>query len=253
MAAAKTSAKTGKATPKSSGGNRIYAEADKLIDPPVTRERIEEAVSLLEDRLDDDPADAGCRWRIARAFIRLLEAETGTVLEEKREYYPILDECGKRALAEAERAHEQSPRDPDCVGWHMVSYGYYSVSIGIVRAVLQGAAGKYLALADELNALDERWLAAAGWRAMGRFYREAPWPKRDLSRSVECFTRAVELGPKRQENKLHLALALADDGEEDEAIGLLEQVAKGKPEPAEAHIHRALVAYARQKLGQLGG
>ncbi len=244
-AAKKTPAK------KSAGSKSPFTKADKLTEAPVTRKKTEQAVALLEDHLESRPEDGGAHWRVARAWLRLLETETDTVLEEQDEYFPILDELGTLALEAGERAHNLCPDDPDAVGWHMVAYGYYSVSIGIVKAVLKGAAGKYLALADELNGLDETWMSGGGHRAMGRFYREAPWPKRNLKKSIQSFERAIEIGPKRQENKLHLALALADNGDEDQALNLLKKVAKSKPEPAEAHFHKALVDYAKQKIADL--
>lgn len=234
-------------------GQTGLEEADRLVMAPFDRKKIEKAVDLLTVRLDEDPEDVLTLWRIARAWVRLLEHQTGTVLEERPEYQPVLDDLGKRALEMAEQAHELAPSDADAIGWHMAAYGYYSISIGIIRAVLQGAAGKYLRLAGQLNEVEPSWLSGAGYRAMGRFYREAPWPKRDVKRSVECFRKAVELGPRRLENRLHLALALTDSGQGDEARSVLSEVVKGKPEESEAHFHAPLVEFARTRLARIGG
>jgi tetratricopeptide (TPR) repeat protein len=228
-----------------------FKEVDQLLSGEVDRRRIEQAVGRLQGALDEDPDDVEALVRVARAWVRLLERETGTVLEEKREYQPILDECGRKALKAAERAHELDPESADAIGWHLVSYGYYSIAIGIVRAFLAGAAGKYVKLAENLTACDETWLSGAAPRAMGRYYRESPWPYRDVRKAIELFRRAIKLAPKRQENKLHLALALIDNGQAGEARKLLEEVERGKPEPAEAHFHDAVVAFAREKLARL--
>ena len=228
-----------------------FKAIDKLLTGEVSRKKTEEIVALLKKNLTDDPEDTGALTRTARAWIRLLEAETGTVLEEKKEYQPVLDECGKKALEAAKRAYELDPKSPDIIGWYLISYGYHSVAIGIVRAFLAGAATKYVQLAADLVAADAEWHSAAGHRAMGRFYRESPWPKRDLKKSITEFRNALDFAPKRLENKLHLALALIDNGEKPEAKKLLTEVTKGKPEPTEAHFADHLHAFAKAKLKDL--
>jgi tetratricopeptide (TPR) repeat protein len=245
-----TKAKTG-ASSKAKKPAADFKEVDKLLDGAVTRKKVEEASAILDAHLKADPESVDALVRKAKAWIRLMEKETGTVLVEKREYQPILDECGKKALTAAQRAHELDPAHVDAIGWHLVAYGYHSIAIGIVKAFLSGAAGKYLQLAGNLIAAEPDWLSGAGHRAMGRFYREAPWPKRDVRKAVQAFREALEQGPKRVENKLHLALALIDDGKKAEAKPLLQEVVKGKPEAAEAHFHDSIVAFAKEKLAGL--
>ncbi|MBI4860501.1 MAG: hypothetical protein HY815_09590 [Candidatus Riflebacteria bacterium] len=235
------------------GGSRAaeFKEVDRLLDGPVTKASTKKIVSLLADRLKDDPGDLEALLRTARAWTQLLESETGTVLEERPEYQKALDEYGKAALEAADRAHELCPESPDAIGWHLVAYGYHSIAIGILRAFLTGAAGTYVRLANALIAADPGWRSAAGHRAMGRYYREAPWPKRDVRKAIECFRRALDLAPGRQENKLQLALALIDNGDDEEARPLLHEVAEGKPEKTESHFHEALVSMAREKLKRM--
>lgn len=225
-----------------------FKAIDKLLTGDVSRKKTEEVVALLKKNLADDPDDVQSLIRTARAWIRLLESETGTVLEEKAEYKPTLDECGKKALEAAKRAYDADSKSPETIGWYLIAYGYHSVAIGIVRAFLAGAAGKYVQLAEDLVAADAEWHSAAGHRAMGRFYRESPWPKRDLKKSVAEFRNALDFAPKRLENKLHLALALIDSGEKAEAKKLLTEVTKGKPEATEAHFSDHVIAYAKEKL-----
>jgi tetratricopeptide (TPR) repeat protein len=228
-----------------------YKAIDKLLTGDVSRKKTDEAIALLDKILAKDPNDVGSLTRVAKAWIRQLEVETGTVLVEKKEYQKTLDECGKKALKAAERAHDLDPESPDAIGWHLVSYGYHAVAIGIVAAFLRGAAGKYLELADNIINAEPEWHSGAGHRAMGRFYRESPWPKRDVKKAIKCFRESLELAPKRQENKLHLALALIDNGEKAEAKKLLAEVVKGKPEATEAHFHDHVVAFAQEKLAEI--
>lgn len=236
---------------KAKPASKDFKAIDKLLTGDVTRKKTEELVSLLKMNLAEDPDDVQSLLRTARAWIRLLEAETGTVLEEKKEYQPILDECGRKALEAAKKAHELDPESADTIGWYLIAYGYHSVAIGIVRAFLAGAASKYVELAENLVACDAEWHSAAGHRAMGRFYRESPWPKRDLKKSIQQFKHALEFAPKRQENKLHLALAYIDNGEKGEAKKLLQDVVKGKAEATEAHFADHVLAFAKAKLKDL--
>jgi tetratricopeptide (TPR) repeat protein len=225
-----------------------FKAIDKLLTGDVTRKKTDEVVALLKKNLADDPDDTQSLVRVARAWVRLLEKETGTVLEEKK---PFLDECGKKALEAAKKAHDLDPESADTIGWYLISYGYHSIAIGIVRAFLAGAASKYIELAENLVAADAEWHAAAGHRAMGRFYRESPWPKRDLKKSIAQFKLALDFAPKRLENKLHLALAYIDNGQKADAKPLLQEVVKGKPEATEAHFHDQVVEFAKQKLKDL--
>lgn len=224
-----------------------YKAIDKLLTGDVSRKKTDEAVALCKKALAEDPDDVEALTRTARAWIRQLEHETGTVLEEKKEYQPVLDECGKKALEAAKRAYDNE-KTPDTIGWYLISYGYHSVAIGIVRAFLAGAATKYVQLAEELVAADAEWHSAAGHRAMGRFYRESPWPKKDLKKSIQEFRNALDFAPKRLENKLQLALALIDNGEKAEAKKLLTEVTKGKPETTEAHFADHVIEFAKAKL-----
>jgi tetratricopeptide (TPR) repeat protein len=244
-------AKAKPAKPAAKSAAKDFKAIDKLLTGEVTRKKTEEVVGLLKKNLAEDPDDTESLTRVARAWIRLLEAETGTVLEEKKEYQAILDEAGKKALDAAKKAHEVDSESADTIGWHLIAYGYNSIAIGIVRAFLAGAATKYIELAQNLVACDAEWHAAAGHRAMGRFYRESPWPKRDLKKAIEQFKLALDFAPKRLENKLHLALAYIDNGQKAEAKPLLQEVLKGKPEATEAHFHSFLVDFAKAKLAAL--
>lgn len=228
-----------------------FKAIDKLLTSDVSRKKTDEVVGLLQKNLDKDPNCVESLVRVSKAWIRQLEAETGTVLVEKKEYQKTLDECGKKALKAAERAHDLDPESSDAIGWHLVAYGYNSIAIGIVRAFLAGAATKYIELAENLVNADPDWHAAAGYRAMGRFYRESPWPKKDVRKAVKTFRQALEVAPKRLENKLHLALALIDNGEKAEAKKLLTEVTKGKPEATEAHFHDHVLAFAKEKLAEI--
>lgn len=228
-----------------------FSSVDKLLVGEATKARTEEAVALLDEFLADEPEDIDALVRLTRAWVRQLEAETGTVLVEKPQFQRALDTYGRKALAAAEKAYGLDDESSDTIGWNLIAYGYHSVAVGIVRAFLSGAASKYIELADKLIAADASWHSGAGDRAMGRYYREAPWPKRDLKKSVAHFRKAIGHAPKRLENKLQLALALIDSGEKAEAKKLLEEVLKGKPEATEAHFHSFVVDFAREKLGSL--
>jgi len=235
----------------SSSRDSLFAEADAVMKKAATKKNVQEAAAIYDEVLAKNPEDAEAHWRKARAYITVLEKETGTVLIERKEYFAVLDEMGKLALESATRAYDLDPADIDCVGWLLVSYGYHSVSIGVVRAVLGGAASRYLKLAQEVLDLNPSWHSGAADRALGRFYREAPWPKRDLKRSISHFRKALEHAPKRLENKLHLALALADNGDREEAKELLEVVIKGKPEPTEKHFYDLVNVFAKGKRADL--
>lgn len=251
--ATRKKAATGKSSKGAEAGSppAAYAEAEEVLAKKFTAKNAEEAAAILREHLEDDPDDVEGWWRIAQGYLKVVEKETNIMLEERAEYFPILKDLGAKALEAAEKAVKLAPDDSDAVGWCLVAYGYYSVSIGVIKAVLGGAATRYLKLADELNALDDSWLSGAAYRALGRFYREAPWPKRNVKKSIESLRKALQVGPKRLENKLHLAMALKDNGEKAEAKSLLESVVKGKPEASEKHFFDSLIVFAKAQLADL--
>jgi tetratricopeptide (TPR) repeat protein len=152
----------------------------------------EKAVKACELLLKDAPDSYEILYRLANAYIGIIDIKTSALIEEKDEFKPVLKELGQIANDYAERAYQLNPKHKDVVAANLVSYGYYSASFGIVKAIFKGAAGHYKDLCNQLIEIDDRHLGALGYRLLGKLYHVAPWPVGSKKKALKFFQKAVE-------------------------------------------------------------
>lgn len=166
------------------------AELDELMKEKTVK-NCEKAVKGYEILLKKEPNNYELLYKIAKAYIAIVDIKTGALIEEKDEYKPILAKSGKLANDYAHKAYEINPDDKEVVASCLVAYGYYSSSFGIVKAIFKGAAGHYKDLCNQLIKLDDKHLGALGYRALGKFYHMAPWPVGSSGKALKYFKKAV--------------------------------------------------------------
>jgi len=157
-----------------------------------TVENCEKAVKACELLLKDDPDNYEILYRLANSYTGIIDIKTSALIEERDEFKPILKELGQIANGYAEKAYKLNPKNKDVVAANLVSYGDYSASFGIVKAIFKGAAGHYKDLCNELIEIDDRHLGALGYRLLGKLYHVAPWPVGSKKKALQFFQKAVE-------------------------------------------------------------
>ncbi|UCH96303.1 MAG: hypothetical protein JSV88_05465 [Candidatus Aminicenantes bacterium] len=167
------------------------AEIDELM-VEKTVENSQKAIKGYELLLKDDPGNYEILYKLAKAYITIIDIKTSALIVEKDEYKPILKKLGKIANDYAKRAYESNPKDIEVVSAYLVSYGYYSASFGIFKAIFKGAAGRYKKLCNEIIEIDETHLGALGYRLLGKLYHVAPWPVGSKKKALKFFKKAVE-------------------------------------------------------------
>lgn len=174
------------------------SKADTLV-KHMSIEHLENAIKEYESALELDPENYEALWKIAYAYIYILDIKTNCLIVEKREYKPVLKELGHLAQQYAKRAYRINPKGKEAVRANLQSYGYYSASMGIIRAVLKGAAGHYVSLAKELIAIDDTYCGASAYRCLGRLYYMAPWPLGNSKKAMKFYQKATDRNPEMLE------------------------------------------------------
>jgi tetratricopeptide (TPR) repeat protein len=168
------------------------AELEILLETK-TIENCEKAINGYQVLLKENPNDYRLLQRIASAYTAMIDIKTSALIVEKDEYKPILKKLGSIANDYAKKAYKLKPNDKEVVGTCLVSYGYYSASFGIVKAIFKGAAGHYKDLAHQLNKIDETYMGGMGYRLLGKLYYVAPWPVGSKKKALKNFLKAVEI------------------------------------------------------------
>jgi len=167
------------------------AELDELM-KNKTITNCEKAIKGYESLLKNDPDNYEILYKTANAYTAILDIKTSAIIVEKDEYKPMLKEKGKIANTYAKKAYELKPKDKDVVAACLVSYAYYSASMGILKAIFKGAGGHYKDLARQLIEIDDKHLGALGYRMLGKFYHVAPWPVGSKKKALTFFKKALE-------------------------------------------------------------
>lgn len=210
------------------------AEPDAL--PAVkTVENCEKAIKGYDALLKDDPDNVDLLFRIADAYVGIIDIKTAALRIEKDEFKPMLKDLGKKAYDYAMRAYKLAPKDKRVLGSCIVAYGYWSASFGIVKAILKGAAGRYKDLCNELNAVDETYLGGLGHRSLGKLYEVAPWPVGSKKKALAAFKKAVEIDDTVLFSRYYLGLLYYGKKDYDAAKKEFTYVRDAEPPDHEKH------------------
>jgi tetratricopeptide (TPR) repeat protein len=223
------------------------ADVDKILETK-TVENCEKAIKSYKELLKKDPDNYEILHRLAQAYVYIIDIKTSTLIEEKDEYKPILKELGKTANDYAEKAMQLKPDCKEAVAAALVSYGYYSASFGILKAIFKGAAGKYKSLARKLIELDEKYEGGLGYRSLGKLYHVAPWPVGSKNKALKWFKKAVEIDNSSLYAHYYLGLIYFDKDKYDLADKELMFVLTKEPPDYEKHFIKAYKDSAREYI-----
>jgi tetratricopeptide (TPR) repeat protein len=221
---------------------------DELTKDPKTVKNLEKAVKEYETALKIDPNNFDALWKAALAYVSIIDIKTDALIVEKDENKPILKDMGKKALDYAEKAYTIDPKNKEVVAVNLRAYAYYSASMGIVTAVLKGAAGHYKDLANELIALDDKYESGLAYSYLGRLYHVSPWPVGSSKKSMQNYLKALKINDKKLETHYWLGILYLDDKEYDKAKKEFEYVVNNPPIEFEKSWIGAFKTDAKKKL-----
>lgn len=229
---------------------KTLAEVDQLMENK-TVENCEKAIKGYEALLKDDPNNYELLYKTANAYIGVIEIKTDSLMVEKDEYKPLLKKMGQIANDYAEKAYKIKPKNREVVAACLLSYGYLSASYGIVKAIFKGAAGHYKDLCAQLNAIDEKYQGALGYRSLGKLYHVAPWPVGSKKKALINFKKAVEIDNECLYSHYYVGLLNFDKKNYDEAEKHFKFVVENDPPQYEKHMIGAYIKDSRYYLRQI--
>lgn len=172
----------------------------------------EEAVVLLEAEHGARPDDVDVTLALAQALNGVMRAKTGAclVLVDGAADTPankkLWATLGPRAWELGRRVAAARPGDEAAALTVAESNMYRTASLGILTAVMEGAAKAHLANAEDLVARFPRGDAGMGEVYLGVFHLIAPWPVGDLGEGRKHIEKALAVAPGSVRNRYYLGL-----------------------------------------------
>ena len=219
-------------------------------------DRIERAISIFREALDQDPENRTARWMLLRS----LYFKGEYVLDDEEEKLALFESATKIAddgraqlLATTDLSGEPEELDPPMIAnalrdeseaaeiyfWSAAHWGLWGSYSGKIAAARQGVATRVRDYAQVVALLDEQLEEAGGHRILGRLHAEAPrlpfvtaWVDHD--EAIWRLELAAELNPDALLTKLFLAEALLEyrPSRRSDAVSLLEAITQSTPDPA---------------------
>lgn len=182
----------------------------------VQRAELEQAIALYEQLLEKSPQDFELLLGASTAMNNLMSVAThqnlpfiedgDLELSDTSANKKIWEKWAERAFAYAGKALEQRPKDPQAAYAYAGSYAYLSSTMGIVSAILNGAAGTYKENAQRIIELDPSLDHGVGYFFLAAFYLVAPWPISDTDETRAHLERALKVSPNSVRNHYLLAV-----------------------------------------------
>ena len=207
---------------------------------------IDSAISYFEGSLD-----GGDGKEAALMLVKALYFKGEYTTNNKEEKKAIFDR-GKRF---AENYIDRYPNSVSFRYWYLVNLGSWSKAYGILTAAREGVADLMREHSEKIIELDPGYENGGGYFMLGAVHYESPyipfllsWPDNDDA--VIWLRKAVETGNARLVQMVYLAKALYKDGQESEAISILEKVVNSEPSPHALVEQRDDIREARELLGE---
>jgi len=219
-----------------SESDAAYARRDEPGKLEELKDRLKRAEKLA-------PGDYGVLWRISRLYFWI--CDDAAVGDEERA------RLGKIGWDYGDRATVANPAGVE--GWFYASsgVGYYSLGMGVVKALLQGMEGKYRERLSRAEQIDPSFSAGGIQDSWGRFYYELPWPKYDGGESERHLLNAIRVNPNDLRARLYLAELYLKEDHPKEARAMLEKILARTPGAYDAPEERRMQERARVVLSQL--
>jgi tetratricopeptide (TPR) repeat protein len=207
---------------------------------------IDSAISYFERSMD-----GGDEIEAALMLVKAFYFKGEYTTNDKEEKKTIFDR-GKRF---AENYIDRYPDSALFRYWYLVNLGSWSKAYGILTAAREGVADLMREHSEKIIELDPGYENGGGYFMLGAVHYESPyipfllsWPDNDDA--VIWLRKAVETGNARLVQMVYLAKALYKDGQEGEAISMLEKVVNSEPSPHALVEQRDDIREARELLGE---
>ncbi|MFH1812322.1 MAG: hypothetical protein ABIJ09_26535 [Pseudomonadota bacterium] len=159
--------------------------------------RAEASTARVREVLAAHPDSYDVAWRLARSTFK--QAYSTSEAKQKMA-------LGDEGYQASQRALKLRPDGVEALYWGTCAMGMYAQSAGVMRAIMDGVAGKIQDGFERAVRVDRRYNEAGPLEALGRYLYEVPWPLRDRQRALALFEEAARIAP----HKLRVQAFLGD-------------------------------------------
>jgi len=195
-----------------------FKKARKLIDERELDEaNLDTAFDLLEELTEKDPS---CGW--AYGLISEIYYWTGEYSDAEDKLFNF-----EQGVSYGEKGVEADENSLEANFWLAVNYGNFGQEKGIMKSLELVKPVKMHC--ERVLEIDGSYFYGGPWRVLGRLYHKAPgfpFSIGDTKKSLECFEKALEFGPKFYLNHLFIAELYQSLRDKDKAREHLEWIIK---------------------------
>ncbi len=218
--------------------------AEGAVDSRAQADPIDRAIQHFEKAFNGGDSDEAALMLLKAIYFK--GEYTTSEIDEKKAIF----DRGKRF---AEGYIERYPDSAPFRYWFLVNLGSWSKAYGIIAAAREGVADLMKVHSEKIIKLDPEYDHGGGYFMLGAVHYSSPyipfllsWPDNDDA--IIWLRKAVETGKPRLVQMVYLAQALHKDGQEDEAIALLEKVISTEPDADNLVEHRDDIREAEELL-----
>ncbi len=188
---------------------KIFEKARKLIDErELETDNLDTAYAELTELVTEDPQ---CAWAFGLLSEIYFWFGQAAAQDDKLFCYEEGVKFGEQGIMADENCLEANM-------WLSVNYGFFGQEKGMMKSLALIAPMRKLA--EKAVKLDESYFYGGPWRVLGRLYHQAPGFPISVGSSkkaLECFEKALKLGPKFYLNHLFFAEFYVSTGEKSKA------------------------------------
>ncbi|MCF8031970.1 MAG: TRAP transporter TatT component family protein [Desulfarculaceae bacterium] len=216
---------------------QLSARADALYEERGDLAKAAMGVEMYRRMVASEPGDLAASLRLCELLV-WLGAQSPD--EQAEEYF-------REVIVVAQQARRAHPKEPGPLFYLGMGQGLLADVCSFPEAlVLVKQARKNM---DKLAASDPAYCHGGPDRVLGRIYTKMPaFIGGDNDLAEQHYKRAIQYGPRYWLNQLYLAELYYQEGENDKARKLLEEVASGRPLPTLMPECRIWQRMARQAL-----
>jgi tetratricopeptide (TPR) repeat protein len=203
------------------GAGEMIAKGDALWDQRGQEGKARQAAEMYQAALQADPKSEEAAWKAARAWYWVGDHAQGEDAQIA---------AFEQGIAAAEKAIAVNPDSLGGHYWLGVNYGKYGSAKGVMKS---------LSLIDPIKeemkrviALDPDYEDGGPYRVLGRLYFKVPGLfGGDNDEAIQNLKIAVRKGPRRYLSHIYLAEVYLDEGQDQKARELLQEVVAAGPPP----------------------
>ena len=236
------------------GDQAWFERAEGHKDSRAAAEPIQKAINAYQKALNAEPGNLEARWKLLRAYH--FKGEFVLDKKDRLDLYIEGREIAKTGIVQIEREYGLSKSlfrmKPEALAnavdkqavvgefffWGSANWGLWGQYSGKLISALTGVVNKIRLFSETMVLMDDSIENGGAHRLLGRFHTRVPripfitwWVDQDLA--ISELRLSLQIAPDSLITKMFLAEALLKfrSDEDEEAIGLLQNIVKGTPDP----------------------